>query len=199
MVLSSSSLLGGSARSSAKFSRMISTSLSPCAGIASHAAKCASSPRLGLTPASAPRSLKPGLPAFPGLGGAERLPPAGVDTSPLAKRRGASATIVRQAVGSDPAGEPALASSSDLGAVGQPSANTKATQPITAVRAALKTILFIFLCFKVFSSGRIRQANLRLSPPIINPQKKRQQLTCRPSGCQLSKNERVLRPVTVYS
>ena len=137
--------------------------------------------------------------AFPGLGGAERLPPAGVDTSPLAKRRGASATIVRQAVGSDPAGEPALASSSDSGAVGQPSANTKATQPITAVRAALKTILFIFLCFKVFSSGRTRQANLRLSPSIINPQKKRQQLPCRPSGCQLSKNERVLRPVTFYS
>ena len=68
------------------------------------------------------------------------------------------------------------------------------TQPITAVRAALKTILFIFLRFKVFSASRTRQVNLRLSPPIINPQKKRQQ-PCRPSSCQFSKNERVLRPL----
>ena len=172
MVLSSSSLPGGSARSSAKFSRMISTSLSPCAGTASHAVRCASSPRLGLTPASAPRSLKPGLRTFPTRGVSERLPPTWAGRLRLAKRRGASATIVRQAVGNDSAGEPALALSSDLGAVGQPSANTRATQPITAVRATLRTILFIFLRFKVSSAGRARQVNLRLSPPIINPQKK---------------------------
>ena len=175
MVLSNTSLLGGSAKSSAKLSRIISTSLSPCAETASHEAKCASSPRLGLAPASAPRSLKPGLEALPRLTGVERSPPAGGDTSPLAKLRGVSATIVGQAVGNNSAGEPALALSSDLGAAGQPSANTIATQPITAVRAALKMILFIFLCFKVFSAGRARQVNLRLSPPIINPQKKRQQ------------------------
>ena len=152
MVLSSTSALGGSAKSSAKLSRIISTSLSPCADTASHAARCASSARLGLTPASAPRSVKPGLGAFPWLGVSERLPSAGAGKLRFAKLMGTSATIVRHGVGNDSAGEPAL--SPDLGAVGQPSANTRATQPMTAVRAALKTILFIFICFKVFSAGR---------------------------------------------
>jgi hypothetical protein len=90
----------------------------------------------------------------------------------FAKLMGTSATIVRQAVGNDSAGEPDLALSPDLGAVGQPSANTRATQPITAVRAALKTILFIFMCFKVFFSRPDPPGQPALEPAHYQPTKK---------------------------